>query len=244
MRIASFILLLVCGAGSLLAQSKKEMQDEIARLKAENEQLKKPKELNLGDEHVKISYALGTLMAGNVKAQGADSLNSEALAMGIDDALNGRPLKVEQNEAMMVVQNYMQQAMTRKSAKAKEAGQKFLAENKGKEGVVTTASGLQYKVITQGNGKQPVATDRVTVHYTGTLIDGTVFDSSVKRGQPATFSVGGVIRGWTEALQLMKEGDKWMLYIPYELAYGERGSGSQIPPFSTLVFEVELIKVN
>ncbi len=244
MRIVGFSLMMVLSAGTLLAQSKKELQDEIVRLKAENEQLKKPKELNLNEEQIKISYALGTLMAGNVKAQGADSLDSEALAMGIDDALNGRPLKVEQNEAMMLVQNYMQQAMMRKSAKAKEAGQKFLTDNKTKEGVITTASGLQYKVLTQGSGKQPTASDRVTVHYTGTLIDGTVFDSSVKRGQPATFSVGGVIRGWTEALQLMKEGDKWMLYIPYELAYGERGSGSQIPPFSTLLFEVELIKVN
>ncbi|NBP69892.1 MAG: FKBP-type peptidyl-prolyl cis-trans isomerase [Cytophagia bacterium] len=193
---------------------------------------------------VKISYSLGTLMASNVKAQGADSLDLEALSAGLKDVLQSKTLLVEQNEAMGLVQNYMQQAMMRKAEKAKAAGQQFLAENKTKEGVITTASGLQYKVLQQGSGKQPTAQDRVTVHYTGTLIDGTPFDSSIKRGQPATFGVSGVIRGWTEALQLMKEGDKWMLYIPYDLAYGERGSGAQIPPYSTLLFEVELIKVN
>lgn len=240
------LLVIICIAigCSAVAQSKKDMQDQINQLKAEVERLKKPKELNLTDEHVKISYALGTLMAGNVKAQGADSLDQEALAQGIRDVLTGATLQVEQTDAMNMVQNYMQQAMMRKAEKAKASGQAYLAENKNKEGVITTASGLQYKVLKQGTGKQPTATDRVTVHYAGTLTDGTPFDSSIKRGQPATFGVNGVIRGWTEALQLMKEGDKWMLYIPYDLAYGERGSGAQIPPYSTLLFEVELIKVN
>jgi FKBP-type peptidyl-prolyl cis-trans isomerase FklB len=229
---------------SLLAQSKKEMQSELEKLKSEITELKKPKVLNMEDPMVKISYSLGTLMASNVKAQGADSLDLEALSAGLKDVLQSKTLLVEQNEAMGLVQNYMQQAMMRKAEKAKAAGQQFLADNKTKEGVITTASGLQYKVLQQGSGKQPTAQDRVTVHYAGTLIDGTPFDSSIKRGQPATFGVSGVIRGWTEALQLMKEGDKWMLYIPYDLAYGERGSGAQIPPYSTLLFEVELIKVN
>ena len=229
---------------SLSAQSKKELESEVNRLKAELAELKKPKTLDMSQPMVKISYSLGTLMAGNVKAQGADSLDIDAMNKGIQDALRGETLLVDQNEAMGLVQNYMQMATQRKAAKAKEVGLAYLEANKGKEGVVTTASGLQYKVIQQGSGKQPTASDRVTVHYTGTLIDGTPFDSSVKRGQPATFSVGGVIRGWTEALQLMKEGDKWMLYIPYDLAYGERGSGGQIPPYSTLIFEVELISVN
>lgn len=243
MKTLIFILTFSISA-SLLAQSKKEMQSEIEKLKSEITELKKPKVLNMEDPMVKISYSLGTLMASNVKAQGADSLDLEALSAGLKDVLQSKTLLVEQNEAMGLVQNYMQQAMMRKAEKAKAAGQQFLAENKTKEGVITTASGLQYKVLQQGSGKQPTAQDRVTVHYAGTLIDGTPFDSSIKRGQPATFGVNGVIRGWTEALQLMKEGDKWMLYIPYDLAYGERGSGAQIPPYSTLLFEVELIKVN
>jgi FKBP-type peptidyl-prolyl cis-trans isomerase len=240
----SLVCIIVLIGSPLFAQSKKEMQDEIVRLKAEVEQLKKPKEVDLADPMAKICYGLGTLVASNIKSQGADSLNSEAIAAGINDVLNNKILKVDQNEAMMLVQNYMQEAMMKKSAKAKEAGQVYLAENKMKEGVTTTTSGLQYKVIKQGAGKQPTLNDRVTVHYTGQLVDGSVFDSSVKRGQPATFSVNGVVRGWTEALQLMKEGDKWMLYIPYELGYGERGNGPQLPPYSTLIFELELIKVN
>lgn len=243
MRTLLFILSFTISA-SLLAQSKKEMKTEIEKLKSEITELKKPKTINMEDPMVKVSYSLGTLMASNVKAQGADSLDLEALSAGLKDVLQGKTLLVDQNEAMGLVQNYMQQAMMRKAEKAKAAGQQFLADNKTKEGVITTASGLQYKVLQQGSGKQPTAQDRVTVHYAGTLIDGTPFDSSIKRGQPATFSVSGVIRGWTEALQLMKEGDKWMLYIPYDLAYGERGSGAQIPPYSTLLFEVELIKVN
>jgi FKBP-type peptidyl-prolyl cis-trans isomerase FklB len=241
-----YLLVLTCLSISSfgIAQSKKEMETEIIRLKSELAEIKRPKTIDLNRPMVKISYSLGTLMAGNVKSQGADSLDIEALNKGMQDVLSGQPSLVDQNEAMGLVQHYMQGAAMRKAEKAKEAGLVFLEANKKNEGIVTTASGLQYKVLQQGSGKPPVASDRVTVHYTGTLIDGTPFDSSVKRGQPATFNVGGVIRGWTEALQLMKEGDKWMLYIPYDLAYGERGSGGQIPPYSTLIFEVELIKVN
>jgi FKBP-type peptidyl-prolyl cis-trans isomerase len=234
---------LICS--SLAAQSKKEMQDEIARLKAEIEQLKKPKEINMANPHQKASYGLGVLMAGNMKAQGADSLNLDAMAAGIGDVLGKKKLKMEQSECMAVVQPYMQQAMAGKTEKVRAAGKAYLEENKTKEGVKTTASGLQYKVLTTGTGKQPTSSsDRVTVHYTGQLTDGAIFDSSVKRGQPATFRLDEVIGGWTEAILMMKEGDKWMLYIPSEIGYGERGNGPSIPPYSTLVFEVELIKVN
>jgi FKBP-type peptidyl-prolyl cis-trans isomerase FklB len=137
----------------------------------------------------------------------------------------------------------MQAAGDKKHAGAKEEGEKFLADNKVKQGVTTTASGLQYRVLKLGNGKTPTATSKVTVHYTGKLINGKVFDSSVQRGQPTTFGVSQVIPGWTEALQLMREGDKWLLYIPYNLAYGAGGAGGDIPPFATLIFEVELITV-
>jgi len=147
-------------------------------------------------------------------------------------------------ECMQAVQKSMSAAAERKNAGAKKAGEDFLAQNKSKTGVTTTTSGLQYKVLKAGTGKMPSASSQVTVHYTGKLIDGTVFDSSVERNEPATFPVNGVIQGWVEALQLMKEGDKWELYIPSQLGYGERGAGQQIPPFSTLIFEVELIKVN
>lgn len=241
-----YLLVLTCLSISsfAMAQSKKELEAEVTRLKNELAEVKKPKTIDMNKPMVKISYSLGTLMASNVKSQGADSLDIDALNKGMQDVLSGQTPLVDPNEAMGLVQNYMQGAAMRKAEKAMEAGKIFLEVNKKKEGITTTASGLQYKVLQQGSGKQPIASDRVTVHYTGTLIDGTPFDSSVKRGQPATFSVGGVIRGWTEALLLMKEGDKWMLYIPYELAYGERGSGGQIPPYSTLIFEVELIKVN
>jgi FKBP-type peptidyl-prolyl cis-trans isomerase len=144
----------------------------------------------------------------------------------------------------MVVQQYMQQVADAKNGAAKSEGLAFLEKNKMNEGVKVTASGLQYRVISSGNGKSPKASDNVTVHYTGKLVDGSVFDSSVERGEPATFGVNQVIPGWTEAMQLMKEGDKWEIVIPSELGYGEQGAGYQIPPFATLIFEVELLKVN
>lgn len=228
----------------VLAQSKKELQAEVNQLKVTIEEMKKPKETLLDSEHKKVSYGLGVLMASNLKTQGGDSLDLESLNSGMKDALLGRPLKVSEQEAMAMVQPYMMKAMEKKTAKMKEEGVRFCNENKSKEGVIVTSSGLQYKVLTKGTGKMPTTNSNVTVHYTGKLINGTVFDSSVERGQPANFGVTQVIAGWTEALQLMHEGDKWMLVIPSELAYGERGAGGQIPPHSTLIFEVELIKVN
>ncbi len=229
---------------SLFSQSKKELAAEVTKLKAEIEELKKPKDVQLIDVHKKVSYGLGTLVAENLKTQGGDSLDLDALTVGLRDAFLNKTPKIPQQEAMTMVQQYMQKAMEKKSSKMKEEGNIFLENNKKNEGVQVTASGLQFKVITSGKGKTPGASDNVTVHYTGKLINGTVFDSSVERGEPASFGVGQVIPGWTEALQLMHEGDKWLLYIPYNLAYGERGAGAQIPPYSTLLFEVELIKVN
>lgn len=233
-----------------LSQSKKELQAQVDQLKKESEklqaeikQLKMPKVVDLGDTVRLASYGLGTLVASNLKSQGGDSLNVDAMTAGIEDIMTGKQPRLDQMQVMAIVQAYMTQAMEAKTQKLKVENAKFLEENKKVEGVQTTKSGLQYKVISSGKGKAPIATDKVTVHYTGKFVDGTVFDSSVGR-DPITFEVGGVIAGWTEALQLMHEGDKWMLYIPYDIAYGERGMGTDIPPYSTLIFEVELIKVN
>ncbi|MBT1705219.1 FKBP-type peptidyl-prolyl cis-trans isomerase [Fulvivirgaceae bacterium PWU20] len=231
-------------ASSAVAQSKKELQAEIGKLKAQITELQKPKEADLSDTVKKASYGVAVIIGSNIKSQGFDSLNVDAFVAGIRDFFGNKTLKQDREQSQMVVQRYMEGVMERKTRKAKEEGLAFLEANKSKEGVKTTASGLQYKVISSGTGKTPKATDNVTVHYTGKLTDGTVFDSSVQRGEPASFGVSEVIRGWTEALQLMKEGDKWILYIPSDLGYGERGAGGQIPPFSTLIFEVELIKVN
>jgi FKBP-type peptidyl-prolyl cis-trans isomerase FklB len=228
----------------LYSQSKKELVAEVNSLKAQIAELQKPKEADTSNVHKKASYGLGVIIATNLKMQGGDSLDLETLTIALRDAYLGKPLKMEAQKSSMVVQQYMQRAMEAKAAKAQEESKAFLEKNKQQEGVKVTASGLQYKVLTSGNGKAPAASDNVTVHYTGKLVDGTVFDSSVQRGQPATFGVNQVIPGWTEALQLMHEGDKWMLFIPSNLAYGDQGAGGQIPPNSTLIFEVELIKVN
>jgi FKBP-type peptidyl-prolyl cis-trans isomerase FklB len=179
-----------------------------------------------------------------------EGLNIDDFADAIRDVINGNKLKVEHREAQQIVQNYfaeqekkMQAERAEKGKAAKEEGEKYLAENAKKEGIVTTASGLQYKVLKEGTGKQPKATDKVRCHYEGFLIDGTVFDSSVQRGEPAVFPLDGVIVGWTEGLQLMREGGKYRFFIPYKLGYGEGGAGASIPPFATLVFDVELLEV-
>jgi FKBP-type peptidyl-prolyl cis-trans isomerase FklB len=230
---------------ALIGQSKKELAAEVAKLKAEIAELNKPKVANLDNETKRASYGLGVLVASNVKSQGGDSLDVESLYFGIQDVFANKDLIINQQECSMIVQTYMQGAMQAKTEAMKAEGAAFLAANKLKPEVKETASGLQYQVITSGTGKTPTAANEVTVHYEGKLVGATEpFDSSIKRGEPATFGVSQVIGGWTEALQLMKEGDKWMLFIPSELGYGERGAGAQIPPYSTLVFEVELIKVN
>ena len=235
----------------VFSQSKKELeaelsrlQSQVAQLKAEIAKLKKPIEVNLSDSTEQVSYCFGIIIGSNMVNSGLDSLNMESFYAAMTDVFSDKPLKIGQTEAQATMQRYMQQVMMKKSTVAKEQSEKFLEVNKTKAGVKSTTSGLQYQVLAEGAGKSPTTADRVTVHYTGKLTDGTIFDSSVQRGQPSTFRVNQVIPGWTEALQMMKEGDKWMLYIPHSLGYGERGYPPQIPPFSTLIFEVELMKVN
>ena len=192
----------------------------------------------------KLSYAVGILIAQNLQKQGLESVEAPDLALGVSDVLSGSALKMSLAEANQVLEKHMRQQANDKYGDVIVAGKKYLEENAKKEGVVTLASGLQYEVIKAGTGPSPKATDKVTTHYHGTLIDGTVFDSSYNRGQPATFPVNGVIQGWQEALQLMKLGAKWRLTVPFQLAYGEQGAGGAIKPYSTLIFDVELLKIN
>ena len=198
----------------------------------------------------KLSYALGIGIGSQLAGMGAKELNIDDFARAIKDVISGSELKVDNAEAQTLVQNFFQEQEAKQQAAAAEAGkvakaagEAFLAENGKKDGVVTLPSGLQYQVLKEGDGKKPSATDQVVCHYEGTLIDGTVFDSSYKRNQPATFGLNQVIAGWTEGVQLMQEGAKYRFFIPYNLAYGERGAGAQIPPFAALVFDVELIEV-
>ncbi|MBP7450499.1 MAG: FKBP-type peptidyl-prolyl cis-trans isomerase [Flavobacteriales bacterium] len=197
-----------------------------------------------------VSYAIGADIGANFKRGKLDSVNIDAMALGLRHGLDSNTM-MDQASLEQVVQGYMMKLQERRMAeeqvKGEEnrvAGEAFLAENGKKPGVTTTESGLQYEVITMGKGAKPLASDQVKVHYTGTLIDGTKFDSSVDRGEPATFPVGGVIRGWVEAIQLMPVGSKWKLYIPSDLAYGPSGGpGGTIPGNSTLIFEVELLDI-
>ena len=198
---------------------------------------------NLNTEMEKVSYSLGVNVAKSVKSQGLESIDSDAIAKAFKDVFEGNTLEISEEEANIVLQDYFGKLANVKQKANVEAGQKFLDENAKRDGVVTTATGLQYEVLKEGSGDSPKETDNVTVHYHGTLIDGTVFDSSVDRGQPATFPVNGVIPGWVEALQLMNAGAKYKLFIPSNLAYGERGAAGAIGPNATLVFEVELISI-
>ncbi len=190
-----------------------------------------------------ISYGLGVLIAQNLKSQGFTDLDATQLAQGLDDAFQNKAAMTPE-AANALISRYSAAQAEKKFGNNKAEGAAFLAENAKRPEVKTTASGLQYQILKDGTGESPKLTDKVKTHYHGTLINGTVFDSSVERGEPIEFPVNGVIPGWTEALQLMKVGSKWKLFIPYNLAYGERGAGANIGPFSTLVFEVELLKVN
>ena len=191
----------------------------------------------------KFSYGLGMGIGQNLLSMGVQDMNVEDFVKGLKDVLAGAKPEMSHSEAQTVVNEHFRKLAEEAYTQNKASSEAFLAENAKKEGVTVLPSGLQYEVITAGNGKKPSATDRVQCHYEGTLIDGTVFDSSIKRGEPAVFGVNQVIRGWVEALQLMQEGAKWRLYIPYDMAYGEHGAGEMIPPYSALVFDVELIKV-
>ena len=192
----------------------------------------------------KFSYAIGLGIGQNLLSMGAKGIAVDDFAQAIKDVLEGNQTAISHTEARDIVNKYFAELEEKMNAANIEAGKKFLEENKKREGVVTLPSGLQYEVITEGNvGRYAKATDQVQCHYEGTLIDGTLFDSSIKRGQPATFGVNQVIPGWVEALQLMPEGSRWKLYIPSDLAYGEQGAGGSIPANATLIFEVELIKI-
>lgn len=212
-------------------------------------QLSAQKKLTLKTEKDKVSYIIGTDIAKNLKKQGID-VDSEILFKGFKDAFADQKLALSDSEIQQVMMAFQQEMMAKQSKKAGELAEKnqkegdaFLAANKKKDSVVTLPSGLQYKVIAEGTGRMPGLNDTVTTHYRGTLIDGTEFDNSYKRGEPATFPVKGVIPGWTEALQHMKVGAKWQLFIPANLAYGERGAGESIGPNATLIFEVELLLI-
>ena len=198
----------------------------------------------------KLSYALGLGIGRQLSQMGAADLNIDDFAQAVKDMIDGKEPQVATAEAQQIVEDFFRKQEERQRAEAaekykgaKSEGEKYLSENAKKEGVVTLPSGLQYQVLKEGNGKSPKATDKVVCHYEGMLIDGTMFDSSVQRGEPATFPLNGVIAGWTEGLQLMKEGAKYRFFIPYQLGYGERGACASIPPFATLVFDVELIEV-
>ena len=191
----------------------------------------------------KFSYSIGLGIGQNLMSMGARDIDADDFAQAVKDVLKGGPTAISHKEAREIVNRYFAELERKINADRISQGKAFLEQNGKREGVVTLKSGLQYEVIRKGSGKKPKATDRVRCHYEGRLIDGTVFDSSVKRGQPAVFGVSQVIKGWVEALQLMSAGDKWKLYIPYNLGYGSQGAGEMIAPYSTLIFEVELIDV-
>lgn len=198
----------------------------------------------------KVSYALGLGIGRQLSDMGAESLNIDDFAQAIKDVIAGKQPQIGENEAQRIVQEFFANQEKQQRAKAaekfkanKENGEKYLKENAKKDSIHVLPSGLQYMVLKEGNGKKPVATDKVKCHYEGMLVDGTLFDSSIQRGEPATFPLNGVIAGWTEGLQLMQEGAKYRFFIPFHLGYGEHGAGQSIPPYSALIFDVELIEV-
>lgn len=240
--VASILFL----SGSALAQAKKPTASKPAVKPAP----RPASGVSLRTSNDSLSYSIGLNIAQNMKQQGMSNINSTILAKGINDAMKGTTMALTPEQANAVLGAYMQKQMVARqaeSAKAAEGNKKvgaaFLAENKTKPGVVTTESGLQYLPEKTGTGAKPTTTDRVKVHYTGRLIDGKVFDSSEQRGQPAEFGVTEVIRGWTEVLQLMPVGSRWKVFIPSDLAYGDRGAGAEIGPGSTLIFDVELLDI-
>ena len=191
----------------------------------------------------KVSYSLGLSIASNLISSGVKTLNAEAFNDGLATVFEGRMPEINPDEANKILQNFFEGLQKEQGNAAKEAGNKFLEENKKQEGVITLPCGLQYKILKNGNGPKPKASDTVKCHYEGRLINGAIFDSSIRRGEPAEFPVSGVIAGWVEALQLMNTGSKWQLYIPSELAYGSHGAGQSIGPNETLIFDVELLDI-
>lgn len=246
-KLVTLSALLLAGAGAMVtAQQTAQPATPPAGQQPAQAPANPAKPQSLEDQ---ASYVIGLNIGRNLKAQEVPA-NLDIVVKGLRDGLSGAQPAMTEEEMQTAMNTFQQQMMAKQEARMKAEGDKnkkaaddFLAANKAKKGVVTTASGLQYEVVQEGTGASPKATDQVTVHYTGTLLDGTKFDSSVDRGQPATFPVGQVIPGWTEALQLMKVGGKYKLYIPPALGYGERGAGGQIGPNALLVFDVELLGI-
>jgi FKBP-type peptidyl-prolyl cis-trans isomerase FklB len=228
MKIKSLIIATAVGAAFVSCNSTKKSVDSEVQLK------------NSLDS---VSYSIGISISNNLKQQGLDSINAQAIAKAIEDVYGEKTLLISEEQTNQIIQTYFTSMQEKKHEGAKKAGVEFLANNAKKSGVTTLPSGLQYEVVKMGDGPKPTINDKVKTHYHGTLIDGTVFDSSVERGEPVSFPVSGVIRGWTEALQLMPVGSKWRLYIPYDLAYGDRGAGGMIQPYAALVFDVELLGI-
>ncbi|WP_347838554.1 FKBP-type peptidyl-prolyl cis-trans isomerase [uncultured Draconibacterium sp.] len=197
----------------------------------------------LKDDLQKFSYALGMSISANLIQSGVKTVHPTAFITALQDVFSGVPPRMKPEEANQILESFMAESQAADGGKNLEEGKAFLTENAKKEGVIELPSGLQYEVINEGEGELPTANDQVKCHYHGTLIDGTVFDSSVERGQPATFPVNGVIQGWVEALQLMSVGSKWRLFIPSDMAYGQNGAGGTIGPNATLIFEVELLEI-
>lgn len=198
----------------------------------------------MAEELDKVSYSLGVSIARNLQSQGLKSVNVNEFTEALNDVFGEKETKINEEEVVATLNSYFGALQEEKQGSNKEDGAAFLESNKANEGVITLPSGLQYTIMTEGSGEKPTLNSNVTTHYHGTTIDGNVFDSSVQRGQPASFPVSGVIKGWTEALQLMAVGSKWKLFIPSELAYGDRGAGADIGPHAALVFEVELISID
>ncbi|HKJ41845.1 MAG TPA: FKBP-type peptidyl-prolyl cis-trans isomerase [Sunxiuqinia sp.] len=198
---------------------------------------------NFKDDLGKFSYALGLSIASNLIQSGVKTIEPGNFMTALEDIFTGQEPKLTPEEANKILQEFMEKQQSGDGKENLEEGLQFLAANREKDGIVETASGLQYKVLEEGEGEKPSPSDQVKCHYHGTLIDGTVFDSSVQRGEPAVFPVNGVIQGWVEALQMMSEGSKWRLFVPADLAYGERGAGGAIGPNTALIFDVELLEI-
>lgn len=225
------LIIAVLAVGVLAACSNKDKTEENS------------KSMKIENEIDSLSYSLGVNIASSMKTQGVEKINTAALSKAMDDVFASGELAIGEEAANGLIQAYFSKLQAAKAEEISAPGKAFLEANKKKEGVVELPSGLQYRIIKEGNGPKPTLTDKVKTHYHGTTIDGKVFDSSVERGEPISFPVTGVIKGWTEALQLMPVGSKWELVIPYDLAYGERGSGPKIGPYATLIFEVELLGI-
>lgn len=231
---------------NISAQTKKPMPKKPASKPGTVVQTPKDKmgPISLKSDNDSLSYAIGVNIGQSLKQQGLDGIDLNLMKEAMNDVLKGNPTAITAEQCMPVIMASMKKVQEKKFAPVKAEGEAFLVANAKKDSVVVLPSGLQYKILTKGTGEIPKASDKVNVHYHGTLMNGTVFDSSVNRGTPATFGVTQVISGWVEALQLMPVGSKWKLFIPQALAYGERGAGENIPPFSTLIFDVELLSID